>query len=192
MKDPLKKKEREKGYYSCLDFDNLYKKKKKKKLKYSINRDKNLSDTELYEKNKLVIRKKNNHTYISKHNILRKRKEDEKLCLLNNVTVYKDYFDKGEDKNDEKLRNLKKILRIYENVSTNEKKKLYELIKFFSFSEGGFQNNKLRQKVWLLLLGFNINISKEKNYNEHPISILCRNQKKKFKYWMFIIIFLFR
>ncbi|ETW38636.1 hypothetical protein PFTANZ_00683 [Plasmodium falciparum Tanzania (2000708)] len=182
MKDPLKKKEREKGYYSCLDFDNLYKKKKKKKLKYSINRDKNLSDTELYEKNKLVIRKKNNHTYISKHNILRKRKEDEKLCLLNNVTVYKDYFDKGEDKNDEKLRNLKKILRIYENVSTNEKKKLYELIKFFSFSEGGFQNNKLRQKVWLLLLGFNINISKEKNYNEHPISILCRNQKKKFKY----------
>ncbi|SOS76639.1 conserved Plasmodium protein, unknown function [Plasmodium sp. gorilla clade G1] len=182
MKDPLKKKEREKGYYSCLDFDNLYKKKKKKKLKYSINRDKNLSDTELYEKNKLVIRKKNNHTYISKHNILKKRKEDEKLCLLNNVTVYKDYFDKGEDKNDEKLRNLKKILRIYENVSTNEKKKLYELIKFFSFSEGGFQNNKLRQKVWLLLLGFNINISKEKNYNEHPISILCRNQKKKFKY----------
>ncbi|KYO02724.1 hypothetical protein PRSY57_0322400 [Plasmodium reichenowi] len=182
MKDPLKKKEREKGYYSCLDFDNLYKKKKKKKLKYSINRDKNLSDTELYEKTKLVIRKKNNHTYISKHNILRKRKEDEKLCLLNNVTIYKDYFDKGEDKNDEKLRNLKKILRIYENVSTNEKKKLYELIKFFSFSEGGFQNNKLRQKVWLLLLGFNINISKEKNYNEHPISILCRNQKKKFKY----------
>ncbi|KOB61390.1 hypothetical protein PFHG_03165 [Plasmodium falciparum HB3] len=177
MKDPLKKKEREKGYYSCLDFDNLYKKKKKKKLKYSINRDKNLSDTELYEKNKLVIRKKNNHTYISKHNILRKRKEDEKLCLLNNVTVYKDYFDKGEDKNDEKLRNLKKILRIYENVSTNEKKKLYELIKFFSFSEGGFQNNKLRQKVWLLLLGFNINISKEKNYNEHPISILYNQYK---------------
>ncbi|ETW32253.1 hypothetical protein PFFCH_00303 [Plasmodium falciparum FCH/4] len=167
-----------KGFF----FPPFKEKKKKKKLKYSINRDKNLSDTELYEKNKLVIRKKNNHTYISKHNILRKRKEDEKLCLLNNVTVYKDYFDKGEDKNDEKLRNLKKILRIYENVSTNEKKKLYELIKFFSFSEGGFQNNKLRQKVWLLLLGFNINISKEKNYNEHPISILCRNQKKKFKY----------
>ncbi|SOV74033.1 conserved Plasmodium protein, unknown function [Plasmodium sp. gorilla clade G3] len=182
MKVPLKKKEREKGYYSCLDFDNLYKKKKKKKLKYSINRDKNLSDTELYEKNKLVIRKKNNYTYISKHNILKKRKDNEKLCLLNNVTIYKDYFDKGEDKNDENIRNLKKILRIYENVSTNEKKKLYELIKFFSFSEGGFQNNKLRQKVWLLLLGFNINISKEKNYNEHPISILCRNQKKKFKY----------
>ncbi|SOV20975.1 conserved Plasmodium protein, unknown function [Plasmodium sp. DRC-Itaito] len=182
MKDPLKKKEKEKGYYSCLDFDNLYKKKKKKKLKYSIKRDKNLSDTELYEKNKLVLRKKNNNTYISKHNILKKKKDDEKLCLFNNVTIYKDYFDKGDDKNDDKLRNLKKILRIYENVSTNEKKKLYELIKFFSFSEGGFQNNKLRQKVWLLLLGFNINISKEKNYNEHPISILCRNQKKKFKY----------
>ncbi|CRG99723.1 conserved Plasmodium protein, unknown function [Plasmodium relictum] len=180
MKVPLKKK-REKGYYSCLDFDNLYKKKKKIQLKYSIYRDKHFSDTELFDKKKFQIKKKNGYVYKQKHFIIN-NKDDNKLYLFNNVAIYKNYFDKYHKKNDEKLKNIKKILKIYENVTTNEKKKLYELIKFFSFTQGGFQSNKLRQKLWLLLLGFNINLSKEKNYNENPISKLCRKQKKKFKY----------
>ncbi|KJP84895.1 hypothetical protein AK88_05477 [Plasmodium fragile] len=119
--------------------------------------------------------------YVQKHYIP-SRKDKDRLYLFNKVTIYKNHFDKYEEKNDEKLSNLKKILKIYENVTTDEKKKLYELIKFFSFTQGGFQNDKLRQKLWLLLLGFNINLSKEKNYNDHPISILCMKHKNKFKF----------
>ncbi|SBT79241.1 conserved Plasmodium protein, unknown function [Plasmodium malariae] len=182
MKVPLKK-QRAKGYYSCLDFDNLYKKKKKNKIKYSIYREKNYSDSELFDKKKLQIKKKNGYIlYVQKHCMVNNNGHDNKLYVLNNVTIYKNHFDKYEETNDEKLTYLKKIFKIYENATTNEKRKLYELIKFFSFTPGGFQNNKLRQKLWLLLLGFNINLSKEKNYNEHPISILCKKYKKKFKY----------
>ncbi|EUD67393.1 hypothetical protein C922_02099 [Plasmodium inui San Antonio 1] len=181
MKAPLKKAKEERGYYSCVNFENLYNKKKKRKSKYSTYRKKHYSDSELFEKKKLQIKKKNGCLYVQKHYIP-SSKDNDRLYLFDKITIYKNHFDKYEEKNDEKLSNLKKILKIYENVTTNEKKKLYELIKFFSFTQGGFQNDKLRQKLWLLLLGFNINLSKEKNYNDHPISILCMKHKRKFKF----------
>ncbi|OTN65915.1 Uncharacterized protein PKNOH_S100045300 [Plasmodium knowlesi] len=181
MKAPLKKTKEERGYYSCVDFENLYNKKKKSKSKYSTYRKKNYSDNELFERKKIQIKKKNGCMYVHKHYIPSK-KDNDRLYLFDKITIYKNHFDKYEEKNDEKLSNLKKILKIYENVTTDEKKKLYELIKFFSFTQGGFQNDKLRQKLWLLLLGFNINLSKEKNYNDHPISILCMKHKNKFKF----------
>ncbi|ANQ07775.1 Uncharacterized protein PCOAH_00021730 [Plasmodium coatneyi] len=181
MKAPLKKTKEGRGYYSCVDFENLYNKKKRSKSKYSTYRKKNYSDSELFEKKKIQIKKKNGCMYVQKHYIP-SRKDNDKLYLFDKITVYKNHFDKYEEKNDEKLSNLKKILKIYENVTTDEKRKLYELIKFFSFTQGGFQNDKLRQKLWLLLLGFNINLSKEKNYNDHPISILCMKHKNKYKF----------
>ncbi|CAI7720070.1 conserved Plasmodium protein, unknown function [Plasmodium vivax] len=181
MKAPLKKAKEERGYYSCVDFENLYNKKKKSKSRYTTYRKKHYSDSELFEKKKVQIKKKNGCMYVQKHYIP-SSKDNDRLYLFDNITIYKNHFDKYEEKNDEKLSNLKKILKIYENVTTNEKKKLYELIKFFSFTQGGFQNDKLRQKLWLLLLGFNINLSKEKNYNDHPISILCMKHKNKFKF----------
>lgn len=161
------KEEKEQGYYSSLDFENLYKK-KKIKLKNANHRERSISDSELFEN-----RKGYKHIYKQKHII-----EKKKIYLFDNVEIDKNYFSACAKNEDNKIRMLKKILKLYEQVSTNEKKKLYELIKFFSFTYKGFQDNKLRQKIWLLLLGFNINISKEKNYNEHPISKLCNKRKK--------------
>ncbi|WBY59189.1 hypothetical protein Py17XNL_001205052 [Plasmodium yoelii yoelii] len=182
MKSSGKKKRRDIEYDSCIDFEYLYKKKKNYKKKYSIYREKNYSDSEIYNKRRFQIKKQNRYIYIHKHYNKDDKKYENKLCLLDDVIVYKNYFDKYDEQNNEKIKNLKNILKIYENVSNNEKKKLYQIIKSFSYTQGGFQNNKIRQKIWLLLLGFNINLSKNKEYNEHPINILCKKYRNKFIY----------
>ncbi|SCO61760.1 conserved Plasmodium protein, unknown function [Plasmodium berghei] len=182
MKPSAKKKRRDVEYDSCIDFEYLYKKKKNYKKKYSIYREKNYSDSEIYNKRRFQIKKKNGYIYIHKHYNTDNKKYEKKLCLLDDVIVYKNYFDKYDERNNEKLKIFKNILKIYENVSNNEKKQLYQIIKSCSYTQGGFQNNQIRQKIWLLLLGFNINLSKNKEYNEHPINILCKKYINKFIY----------
>ncbi|SCM24621.1 conserved Plasmodium protein, unknown function [Plasmodium chabaudi chabaudi] len=179
MKSSVKKKRRDIEYDSCVDFESLYKKKKNYKKKYSIYRGKNYSDTEIYNKRRFKIKKRIGYIYIHKHYNIENEKPEKNLCLLDDVIVYKNYFHKYDEEDNEKLKIFKNILKIYENVTNSEKKKLYQIIKSFSYTQGGFQNNQVRQKIWLLLLGFNINLSKNKEYNEHPINILCKKYRNK-------------
>ncbi|VEV57763.1 conserved Plasmodium protein, unknown function [Plasmodium vinckei vinckei] len=177
MKPSVKKKRREIAYDSCVEFESLYKKKKNYKKKYSIYREKNYSDTEVYNKRRFKIKKIIGYIYIHKHYNTENDKPEKNLCLLDDVIVYKNYFHKSDEEDSEKLKIFKNILKIYENVTSSEKKKLYQIIKSFSYTQDGFQNNQIRQKIWLLLLGFNINLSKNREYNEHPINILCKKYR---------------